>query len=62
MRTCQVAYYDNDNNRWFGGILVNDEYIICGCCGGIVYLDELRPEDILYFEHWTDISNKIIEI
>lgn len=31
MRTCQVAYYDNDNNRWFGGILVNDEYIICGC-------------------------------
>ena len=62
----QVACYDVDGNHWAGGIAYGTE-IICGCCGGVVDIDEIyefAPDNIenpiLPFEDWVDISAEII--
>lgn len=60
MKTVQVKFFDSDNNCWCGGILVNDEYIICGCCGSVFYLSELDSDKIIYFQRWVNISDEII--
>ena len=62
----QVMFWDTDGNHWCGGIGYGTE-IICGCCGGVVDIDEVyefAPEEIINplmpFEHWVDISIEII--
>lgn len=33
MTTKQVKFFDSENQAIHGGILINDETLICGCCG-----------------------------
>ena len=61
MFTKQVRFYLEGENVLYGGILVedgNDSYVICGCCGSIIEMDDI--EEIDEFENWIDISNEII--
>lgn len=52
----QVTFKSENDHEWHGGIGYND-VIICGCCGGIVPLDEL--EDVQVFD-WINIEEAII--
>lgn len=60
----QVAFFDVDNNQYIGGIAYKDE-IICGCCGGIVPIEEVyeyAPDDIVPirdYSEWVDINEAI---
>lgn len=60
MKTTQIKFFDSDNNCWCGGILVNDDYVICGCCGGGFPLSELDSDKIIYFQRWVNISDEIM--
>ena len=59
----QVKFYDADSGRYIGGIAY-DDYIICGCCGGIFEIAEVLgcapegTEPIIDLE-WTDIAHTI---
>ena len=63
METQQILFQDGEANL-LGGILLNDRYIICGCCGGVIDLED--PDDsegvaiIRKFSIWVDISSEII--
>lgn len=52
----QVQFKDIEGNLC-GGIAYED-FIICGCCGGIVELEEV--EDITEYSYWVDISTEIL--
>ena len=60
MLTQQVKFWDDDNKEWFGGIMIDNEYIICGCCGSVFDCDKLSEEDIEPYRKWVDISDEII--
>lgn len=57
----QCKFKDYDNNIC-GGILCDfdngDEYIICGCCGGI--FDPNEVEILETYAYWVDLSDEII--
>lgn len=61
----QVAFWDSDGSHWCGGIAYGTE-IICGCCGGLMDLDEIyefAPEGIdpiKVYEDWVDINAEIL--
>lgn len=42
----------------FGGILTDDNTIICGCCGGTFAKDEVEILEI--YNDWVDLSPEII--
>lgn len=42
-----------------GGILINDEYIICGCCGGIFENDKEEIEILEKYDDWVDLDYMI---
>ena len=51
----------NEDDTNLGGILVKDgekSFVICGCCGGVIRMDEI--EKIQEYEDWVDISDEII--
>lgn len=61
----QVKFYNIDEDNWLNGIAYNME-VICGCCGGVIPLEELYDEEILEREeypvriltnNWVDISD-----
>ena len=61
----QLAYWDVDGNHYVGGIGYGTE-IICGCCGGIIDIDEIyefAPAEItnpiIPYEEWMDIADEI---
>ena len=54
----QVKFYDVDNDLWVGGIAYHDE-IICGCCGGIQKISELKEDEIIEYTYWVNISDEI---
>lgn len=58
-RPTQVKFYDGINHAWMGGIAYQDE-IICGCCGGILKVDEFKDNEIVAYDHWINISDEII--
>lgn len=65
----QVKFYDSWNNEFATGIGYQD-FIICGCCGGIFNLEDLYndyetsdniPENpILVYNDWVDLTDTII--
>ena len=62
----QIAFWDYDGGHWDGGIAYGTE-IICGCCGGVLDIDEIyefAPEDIdepiHVFDAWVSVSEEII--
>ena len=54
----RMVEFKNFNNV-FGGILLDDDNIICGCCGGLFKKDDPNVEIIEELE-WIDISNEIL--
>lgn len=60
----QVAFYDADGDHYVGGIGYHDT-VICGCCGGVLTVDEIMefvPENTagIIILPWVDISQEII--
>ena len=62
----QVKFYDEDREAYTGGIAYKNE-IICGCCGGIIDIDEfLEDFDVtlpippIIPMDWITISDEII--
>ena len=67
-----IAPEDNGGEiLWLGGIAYRDE-IICGCCGGIISLEDLYADHedlkdvfpghespIVNYDNWVDINNEI---
>ena len=39
----QVKFWDEDGHHWLGGIGIGT-YIICGCCGATIPLDEIYED------------------
>jgi len=56
METKQISFLAD--GEVFGGILVNDEFIICGCCGGVFEKEEV--EILKVYPDWVSISDEII--
>jgi len=58
----QVKYWDE--GYYVGGIAYQD-YIICGCCGGLMDIDEIiefgtdAPEGAIVSLDWIDIEHEI---
>lgn len=54
-------WHDNGDNsiRAIGGIAYGDN-IICGCCGGIIPLDDEDVIDVIPYKSWIDISESIL--
>lgn len=62
----QIKFLDEDRDHYIGGIAYKNQ-IICGCCGGIINIDEYleyshpdvpSSEKIIPLD-WIDISNEI---
>ena len=47
MTAKQVKIFDKEFQEFHGGILINDEILICGCCGGVITKDEWNDFDIV---------------
>lgn len=41
----QIKFKDIDNDCYQGGILLDDGCIICGCCGGLISVDDIGDND-----------------
>lgn len=60
----QVRFYDVNGDHYIGGIAYND-YVICGCCGGVIPISEIfedAPYEVVplfIYEHWVDIQEEI---
>ena len=64
MTTKQVKFLDKNSQEILGGILIDDETLICGCCGGVFDKDEWEDygiEILKEYNNWANISNEIIE-
>ena len=63
MTTKQVRFYDKENDMEHGGILT-DYGLICGCCGGVIELDEIGPgqdyEITEEYKYWVPLDDEII--
>lgn len=57
MFTKQVKFHDSENNATHGGILINGETLICGCCGGVFIKDEWEDLGITILEEYTNWMN-----
>lgn len=62
----QCRFVDGESNV-LGGLYVftngqsedkENDYIICGCCGGVFRLEDVESYSI--YPNWVDISNEII--
>lgn len=54
---CQVRFYDGLNPAevvWHGGIAYQD-YIICGCCGMVLPIQEVIDDGVARGLHWDDV-------
>lgn len=61
----QVKIRDNSCDTDFGGIMLDNGDIICGCCGSLIPHDELNNLDydftlIKIYDNWMNISNEIL--
>lgn len=57
MKAQQVKFHVIGEDEDFGGILLDDEYIICGCCGSIYKIEEI--DTLIKYNFWVDINNEI---
>ena len=58
----QVRFRDIENDVILGGLLVDDELLICGCCGGEEYILEDNDlfEILEVYDVWVDLSEPIL--
>lgn len=54
----QVRWYDEENEMFHGGIAFGD-VIICGCCGGIIELDEIDLDKLTTYDFWVNLDEEI---
>lgn len=62
MNVQQVKFRTADAlDYWFGGIMVDDEYIICGCCGGVFDKEDMSDGTVCEIQllGWVNISDEI---
>ena len=57
MLTRQVKFID-ENETVLGGIMIDNDYIICGCCGGVIEVEEVTILET--YDTWVNISEEII--
>lgn len=59
MKVEQVYFYHYADGKFYGGILVDNKYVICGCCGSVFDLEEgeIEISDKL---PWINISEAIL--
>lgn len=56
----QVAFHsENDDSDVVNGGIAHGDYIICGCCGGVVPMDEV--DYLVVYDNWVDFSSEIME-
>lgn len=60
MNVKQVKFLDADRHI-HGGILVDDKYIICGCCGGVFDVKDDEIEIIEVYENWVSFEEEIVD-
>ena len=65
---CQVRFYDVYDGIWRGGLAYQDK-ILCGCCGGILNIQDIiddAKKAAIHFDNviveleWIDISDAIL--
>lgn len=56
MKTKQVKFKDPEGDI-LGGIMVDNKYIICGCCGGVFEVEEVEILEV--YKTWLNISDEI---
>lgn len=61
MTVKQVEFYDGENQECHSGILIDNDYIICGCCGGVFEVSELDADKISIYDEWINIEDTICE-
>lgn len=54
---CQQIRFCDPDGEELGGILVDNTYVICGCCGGVFEKDEVSILHI--YTDWVDINEEI---
>ena len=62
MKVHQIKFRTEDSPvKWLGGIMVDDDYIICGCCGSVFNCDAFSDGTVLEIRplKWVDISDAI---
>lgn len=62
-QTKQVMFQDTVYGKVFGGIMLEDGSIICGCCGDIIsptLLDGSVYRVLVVYSEWVDLSKEII--
>lgn len=66
---CQVKFYDTFDGIWRGGIALHG-YIICGCCGAQLPIQNviddatkagMHWDDVIIELEWLDISDVILD-
>ena len=50
---CQVRFYEAADGLYRGGIAYRD-YIICGCCGAVLLIDDVVNDAACVGVHWDD--------
>ena len=65
MITKQVYFRSEGEDAYIGGILcmekeddLKNAFIICGCCGGIIEIDEVEEMEI--YPTWVGFSDEIM--
>lgn len=56
MEVKQVKFLPSGEEVYQGGIMVDNTYIICGCCGGVFEMEEVEKYETL---PWINISEEI---
>ena len=58
METKQVKFKDSNNEIHYGILVIDKEpFVICGCCGGILYTFE--DCEVIQHLEWINIENAI---
>lgn len=62
-----ITNKDGKETKELGGILVDNRYLICGCCGGVYDLEddpnEYKEEIhiVAHYDVWVNISDWILD-
>lgn len=60
MKTQQIKFHVQGEQSNHGGILVDDKYIICGCCGSVFEMDDEEVIVIEKYNYWVALDDEII--